>query len=195
MCAHGEAERCQVLPALQGGQFVGEMCVGSFMHSMDRYLVNTNHVPGFVQSLKEARVHGTQPICSLSDHPMRPTDMHMVIAIQCNQCYNDGATYSCTPPSIHWVTSTPLASSPFVQVLHSVQGRQWGLPRGNKADLPVGACRRVSRVCRDWRGLLGVCVCVERIVKASRNRAARKGTEANTNAIAVRASGAWGELR
>lgn len=34
---------------------VGEMCSNSFMHSMDRCLVNTYHVPGFVQGLKEAR--------------------------------------------------------------------------------------------------------------------------------------------
>lgn len=86
-----------MLLALKSRRFRWGNVLDSFMHSVDRCLMNTNHVPGFVQGLKEARLHGTQPICFLVDHPRRPRDVSTVTVIQCDQSYNDGTTHPCPP--------------------------------------------------------------------------------------------------
>lgn len=96
-----------MLPALKGRQFQWGNVLDSFMHSVDRCLMDTNHVPGFVQGLKEARLHVTQPICFLVDHPLRPRDVSTVIVIQCDQ--------SCPPPlfagsTTHLWSALPLSN-------------------------------------------------------------------------------------
>lgn len=54
---------------------LGEMHVDSLMHPMDRCLVNTYHVPGFVPGSREAGVHKTQSLSLLARCAMRPTDV------------------------------------------------------------------------------------------------------------------------
>ena len=125
VCACGEAEGCP-----QGRtSVVGEMRLNSFMHSMDRCLVNPYPVPGFVKGLEEAKVQEMQPTGLVS----------IVVVTQCDQGYKDGAAHSCSPFCLFTGSlNTPLISSPFVPgaLLGAGQavgggGVQWG----NEANL------------------------------------------------------------
>lgn len=142
--------------------FVGEMCIDPYMHSMDRYLVNTNHVPGFVQGLEEARLHGTQPICLLVDHPLRPRDVSTVIVIQCDQRYNDGAMDPCTPAPFTG-SPTPLWSAlPLSNCCSRCWADSGGYHRETKSTCLCEHIGGLAMSAGTRGGFLGcVCVCEE----------------------------------